>query len=314
MEIPITCKGVKANYKQEKMALGGPIKFSFILNENNNDYTISINQYIVRMIKIESSKEISTTDLYNVLLTLEKLLMLFEGHFININSLKFYDSNNDNDSSLVKVSEKFLVQRLHTFKSMDLCFLYNSQLVEYNISLSSKLFFDFEQLMNEIYTIHQTYLSAIQESWQYVDIRCAFLIELAESLVDLLKDRLNIFPELQPGKTGKNGTSLKMCLKSIIVTYGKDIFSKEMENDFEEILSCMVNTRVNVLHIRKNRKEPFLNGEECALYICKLSLLYRKILLIILGFSEEELSIKSKSYIHSLNKWNDILYKFLLKL
>lgn len=49
-----------------------------------------------------------------------------------------------------------------------------------------------------------------------------------------------------PNEKGK----LKPCLRTIINYYGKILFRNEIEFDLEKILSCLVNTRVNIMHIK----------------------------------------------------------------
>ena len=52
-----------------------------------------------------------------------------------------------------------------------------------------------------------------------------------------------------PNENGK----LKPCLRTIINCYGKILFRNEIEFDLEKILSCLVNTRVNIMHIKINQ-------------------------------------------------------------
>ena len=136
-----------------------------------------------------------------------------------------------------------------------------------------------------------------------VDVKCAFLIELAETLVEVLKVYTNSFQKLKPG----NGTSLRACVKALIKEYGEDIFEKE-------ILSTVINSRVRIMHIKRNQKIKYFNGNESVLYILKLSLLYRRILLNILGVEEQMYVDKLQKCVSRLNRWNDTLDKLLLRL
>ena len=120
----------------------------------------------------------------------------------------------------------------------------------------------------------------------------------------------NAFQKWKPGK----GTSLKVCVKALIEEYGKDIFEKEMEANGEGFLSTMINSRVRIMHIKRNQKNKYFNGNESVLYILKLSLLYRRILLDILGIEKQMYADKLQKCVTRLNRWNDTLDKLLLRL
>ena len=94
-------------------------------------------------------------------------------------------------------------------------------------------------------------------------MRIEFLIHLAETLVEVLKVYTNSFQKLKPG----NGTSLRACVKALIKEYGEDIFEKEMEANEKEFLSTVINSRVRIMHIKRNQKIKYFNGNESVLYI-----------------------------------------------
>ena len=141
-------------------------------------------------------------------------------------------------------------------------------------------------------------------------MRIEFLIHLAETLVEVLKVYTNSFQKLKPG----NGTSLRACVKALIKEYGEDIFEKEMEANEKEFLSTVINSRVRIMHIKRNQKIKYFNGNESVLYILKLSLLYRRILLDILGVDKQVYIDKLQKCVSRLNRWNDTLDKLLLRL
>lgn len=68
------------------------------------------------------------------------------------------------------------------------------------------------------------------------------------------------------------------------------------------------------MHIKRKQKGLYLNGSESVLYAQKMSLLYRIILLEILGIGAEMYKKNMKKLIDSLDKWNDVQEKFLFKL
>ena len=177
-------------------------------------------------------------------------------------------------------------------------------------SFLNDLYDKWEQLLEKLDIAHQMYLYAMGDTKITVDVKCAFLIELSETLVEVLKAYTNSFQKLKPG----NGTSLKACVKALIEEYGKDIFEREMEANEKEFLSTVINSRVRIMHIKRNQKIKYFDGNESVLYILKLSLLYRRILLDILGVEKQVYVDKLRKCVSRLNSWNDTLDKFLLRL
>ena len=155
------------------------------------------------------------------------------------------------------------------------------------------------------------YLYSLSNSGITVDVKCAFLIELAEPLVEIVKGHTNYFSTLIPGA---RGTTLKSCLDALITKYGVDIFEKELSNNSEQFLSAMVNSRVRIMHIKREQRGIYFNGNESVLYTLKMSLLYRRIIFEVLGISEINYRDNLLKCVSRLDKWNDVLEHFLLKL
>ena len=229
--------------------------------------------------------------------------MIFDGQFLNLENLEFTDSSDTEKSMLKSVGNNLMHQRLTYFKSADLVSYKVDKLLEFDEVLNTDLYDKWEQLLEELDIAHQMYLYAMGDTKITVDVKCAFLIELAETLVEVLKVYTNSFQKLKPG----NGTSLRACVKALIKEYGEDIFEKE-------ILSTVINSRVRIMHIKRNQKIKYFNGNESVLYILKLSLLYRRILLNILGVEEQMYVDKLQKCVSRLNRWNDTLDKLLLRL
>lgn len=128
-----------------------------------------------------------------------------------------------------------------------------------------------------------------------------FLVELSESLMEIIQSE-DIKLQRYPNENGK----LKPCLRTIINCYGKTLFRNEIEFDLEKILSCLVNTRVNIMHIKINQRKPALDGRESVLYAIKMSYLYRLVILEKLEINAilyEDNLIKRVGYIDG---WNGI--------
>lgn len=308
MEKLAKCKVLIGTYINDNIILGGPHVAEF--ETRDNKFFIKIEQCGYRKISIKALEETSVFELYGVFTKIERLLMIFDGQFLNLENLEFTDSSDTEKSMLKSVGNNLMHQRLSYFKSSDLVSYKVDKLLEFEEVLNSDLYDKWEQLLEELDIAHQMYLYAMGDTKITVDVKCAFLIELAETLVEVLKVYTNSFQKLKPG----NGTSLKACVKALIEEYGKDIFEREMEANEKEFLSTVINSRVRIMHIKRNQKIKYFDGNESVLYILKLSLLYRRILLEILGVEKQVYVDKLRKCVSRLNRWNDTLDKFLLRL
>ena len=128
-----------------------------------------------------------------------------------------------------------------------------------------------------------------------------------------IRDRANspLFESLNPGK---QGTSLRDCLRALITTYGSDIFENEINSCFETFLKSLVNSRVRIMHIKRNCSGSYLNGPESVLYSIKISFLYRIVLFNLLGISPSLYHENLISNIQRWNSWNDIMDNLLYRL
>ena len=308
MEKLAKCKVLIGTYINDNIILGGPHVAEF--ETRDNKFFIKIEQCGYRKISIKASEETSVFELYGVFTKIERLLMIFDGQFLNLENLEFTDSSDTEKSMLKSVGNNLMHQRLSYFKSSDLVSYKVDKLLEFEEVLNSDLYDKWEHLLEELDIAHQMYLYAMGDTKITVDVKCAFLIELAETLVEVLKVYTNSFQKLKPG----NGTSLRACVKALIEEYGKDIFERKMEANEKEFLSTVINSRVRIMHIKRNQKIKYFDGNESVLYILKLSLLYRRILLEILGVEKQVYVDKLRKCVSRLNRWNDTLDKFLLRL
>ena len=127
----------------------------------------------------------------------------------------------------------------------------------------------------------------------------------------MVKEHTKFFSSLTPGP---RGASLKNCLDALITKYGADIFSSELASDYERFLSAMVNSRVRIMHIKREQKGAFFNGNESVLYMLKMNLLYRRIMFEVLGIDEAIYKNSLLKCVSRLDEWNGILKGFLSKL
>ena len=264
------------------MLLGGPHIVEFDTTDEQK-FHIKIEQCGFRMIAITSDRDTSAFDLYAILTRIERLLMLLEGVFIPLSELKLSESDTANEKQLTSFQNNLIKGRLSYFSSADFCNYKVDKLLEFDTILTAELYSKWEQLLVELDLVHQVYLYFLSNSKITVDVKCAFLIELAEPLIEVVKEHTKFFSSLTPGP---RGASLKNCLDALITKYGADIFGSELASDYERFLFAMVNSRVRIMHIKREQKGVFFNGNESVLYMLKMNLLYRRIMFEVLGIDE----------------------------
>lgn len=255
--------------------------------------------------------DVSVFDLYALFSRIERLLMLFDGAFISLSEIQLSKSDTVDEKILHSCEEHFMKGRLSYFMSADFCNYSIEKMLGFDSIITADLYCKWENLLDELDVVHQMYLYSLSNSGMTVDIKCAFLIELAEPLVEIVKKHTNFYASLTPGA---RGTSLKNCLDALITKYGVDIFERELSNDYEKFLSALVNSRVRIMHIKREQKGVYFNGAESVLYALKMSLLYRRIMFEVLGIDEVNYRDNLKKCVSRLDKWNDTLDNFLIKL
>lgn len=98
------------------------------------------------------------------------------------------------------------------------------------------------------------------------------------------------------------------------MNYGAILFKKEIEYDIEKILTCLVNTRVNIMHIKIKQRIPKFDGSEATLYAMKMSYLYRLVILDLLKIDKEIYMDKLNTRVSSIDGWNDVQNKLFKRL
>ena len=301
MDKDIKCKRLEAIYRLENGLLRSASEFSFI--ERDAGIKIIITEYGIRKISLESEGYIKVFDLYSVLLSLERLLQVFDGVFIPLEKIEIIGDESREHYNSVAVHLK--KQRLNYFASSNLFSIDSDRIINFEMVLTSDVFQNWEKILDEMGVVNQMYLYAVSDCGFTNDVKCAFLIELSESLVEIV--------DIPKQKEDRDERTLKECLKAVIKNYGGDIFEKEIKN-LDRLLQYMVNLRVNIMHIKTKYRTPYLNGKEATFYMIKLSYLYRVIILNQLGISELLYRERLLHNIHLINNWGDILDSFLAKM
>lgn len=225
--------------------------------------------------------------------------MLFDGMFYPIEKIIFEDDREENTVKFSGIVEELLAKRLNFFESRDFCMNGFLSLLQFQDVLTEERFNKWINLRKQLDIAYSVFMYSLSNSKMPVDTNFAFLVELAEPFVELLKENRGFYQELSPG--GK-GTSLKNCISAIIGDFGKDIFSKEMNGDYKSFLRTTVDSRVHIMHIKKNHPRHFW-GKDCVRYSMKFSLLYRRILLDLLDVPYEAYIARLRHAVQVIDEW-----------
>lgn len=310
MEKAAQCTCLKASWGRDGIIFGGPKHVSFCI-EGSPKIQVIVEQELKRIITISADSEINASYLHSVFSRVERLLMLFGGSFFPLETLEFTGVTETPDHMLKAYAQHCLIGRLSYFESSDFCKCTVNKLIDFSDVLSGNLYCIWEDILGELDIVHQVFLYSSSNNGQPVDIKSAFLIELAEPIVEIIKDRKHYFSSLTPRE---RGTSLKNCLDALICKYGEDVFAAELSTNYDAFLQILVNSRVRIMHIKHAQRGYHFDGPESILYSAKMSLLYRKVIFELLGVEENKYVGSLTRCIRYWNQWNDILPKFELKL
>lgn len=304
----VLCKKLIATFQDEKLMLEGPKNIRINVADN---ITVDIEQLGIRVVTIVSENEISFRELYAIFTKIERLLMIFDGRFINLKELSFEESADGALEHLKSYAYNLMNSRLSYYNSADFCNYKLDKLIGFESVITSEIYGTWTELLDELDIVHQMFLYSVSDSKMPIDAKCAFLIELAEPLVEVVKVHTHLYSSLTPGE---RGTSLKMCVDALISKYGTLIFQKEIADNYDKFLQVVVNSRVRIMHIKRQQKGIYFDGPESVLYSQKMTLLYRIIIFEMLGIDTGLYQENICKLVNSLDTWNDVLDRFLIKL
>ena len=304
------CRSLVAIFKDEKLILDGPHELSFDIKKEKN-FHIKIEQFGIRKITITSDEDTYADDLYSLFLCIEKLLMLMDGTFIQLSKIQLSESDTTSENLLRCAEVKFMKERLSYYSSADFSNYCADKILEFSSIVTADLFSKWKDLLDELDIVHQMYLYSLSNSGITADVKCAFFVELAEPLIEIVKEYVNIRPSLA---ISISGTSLRNCLDALIQKFGRDIFESELSNNYDQFFFFFLNSRGRVMHMKRKQSRLHFNVTESILYCLKMSLLYRKIMFEILGISENTYRDNLLKRVSELNEWNNVLNKLLVKL
>lgn len=279
------------------------------LNFKFKNFNISIDQIGIRIITIIADKICECDKMYSTFCSLERLITLFEGQFLETKQISIYLDNDLETEACKQKAQKIMESRLKYCDTIDLLKHSKFKLLSIYDILNEQILSEWISLEKDLGIVNQIYLYSISSIGLPVDGKVANLIEMFESLAEIIKFRTQ---HLKNFKITRN-TTLCDCIKAVINLYGTNIFSKEIKKDLGKFSSVLVNTRVNIMHIKLKRRNPYLSGTESCLYIAKISLLYRTIVFDLLGINLQFYKSKVDTIVNDLNNWNNILNIFLTR-
>ena len=272
---------------------------------------VTIEQCYERTVCIKSDSPVAMAILWDEFATIEKLLMLMDGEFYSIKSVKFLSSDITDGDECDVYADECIARRLSYYKTDPVyCDILNG-FIKYDTVLNPELISKWHKLQDELDIVHNMALYNIADTGITHDVKCAYFIEIFEPLVEIIGIYDKFFPSLEPGE---RNTTLKMCVDAVISNYGKDIFAKEFSKKKDEFLKTLVNTRNRIMHIKTRQEKKYLSGTESVLYLVKLCHLYRIVILSLLGIDYELYRPAVIKSVDLWNKWEGVLDAFINRL
>lgn len=283
-------------------AFDGPIITDFEYIYREVTYRVKIEQNLKRELLIGTDKKVECIELFSMEAFLEQLLFLFDGRFYPIESVAMIDENEDPAIYQSKVDHYFN-NRLPIYSSIDLCRNQFMKLVDYKDVDFEAIIIEWSRISDELDIAFNMFLYCLSDIHMPIDCKISSIIEMAKPISEIIEKNDNSFHIDRKGK--RKNIELKTALKTIINTFGAEIFDKEINDNFQEFLRLLVNTRNKISHVKSLQDKECLDGVQCAFYVAKLSILYRKIIFILID-------IDNTLYIDNITKavkaWDDWYY------
>lgn len=286
---------------ENQLFLRGPVEVSFQAEYQGNPAKITIEQFALgRTVKVVFRNYVPHEYLDTLLYLTEQLLMIIEGSFLPLQDATYLDLSNGNQNDISVFNRQFKSNRLSYFVS-DKIASSSDVLLNYEDVLNEKLFAEWMSVCDVLKYANQIYLYFMGKSGLPVDLRVSFLIEMMEPISEMLVEK-NIIPVVDKGE-GRYAP-LRNCLKSVIDKYGQIIFWQELNSgNYEKFLTCTVNTRRNIMHVKNKRSVPSYDGKTSVAYIWKFSLMYQIIILDLIGVENSKYVNRLKKIADTIDQW-----------
>lgn len=283
----------------EKGFFSGPYEKEFTFIYNNMDYNISIEQSLKRTITITAKHEVITEEIMSVYYRVKNFLFLCDGQFFKVEQVI------DTGTS---VTTSFLRNEPNCYESADFMVGSKNELVCFAEVMSAERLQKWCDIKDSLDISFNTLLYWLSSVGITVDIKCAFTVE---SFIPLAETVNQQEPSFKLPFVSKNDSKLQKYLSTIIEYYGKEVFAKEKNEDIEKLIKILAHSRNRIAHMKTNDTQCFLDGAESVAYIMKLSLLYRVVLLNLIGIPKENYIGKLQDRVHEIDKWNNVIDDFL---
>lgn len=287
--------------KPKNGVLGEPKALKFSMHYGDVNYDLSIEQCVQRTITIASQSQVTYPDILKVYYSLETLLMILDGQFYPVVSA-FEDS--------IEITHSWQRRTLPSYNSADFMIGHGNVLAGFETVVNSERLLKWISLREELDIIHNMVLYCLSRVQMPKDMQCAFMAEAFEGLSELVSKRK---PEIVFNQAKKGESQLKINLLTFITNYGALIFQEETKNDARILAQILVDSRNRIAHIKSKQGRVYLDGAESVMYLKKLSLMYRIVLIELLEIDESVYLTRLSSQVKLINEL-DTMKKFLQKL
>lgn len=256
------------------------------LQDGNNQLQIDISlEGEIKDIHICCSEPMEIERLYHHVLNVRQFEYLFDGTFYETD--KYIVDGKDYTEELEGLEIGYLKCGKNVYK-INL----NLSDIEY-----AEMFNKWLAIEDEINLISQMVLYGKNAPNMPADLRLAMISQIYEPFAEYLESKNMISISAQSRtyvcencgfqKTKILHSTFYDCLNAIITKYGSTIFSTELKGQ-GDFISRIVATRVKVFHANKNKRNAY-GGFDSSIYSIKLELLYRYIILLIVGNEKDKL-------------------------
>lgn len=243
-----------------------------------------------KKIAIRCSEPIAFEKLFDYLCSVRKYEYLFDGTFYETEMCTLDGEN------ITEIIKKYEVGYFRCSKSS---YRIHLDLPDKNYT---KCFRSWLILEKQLSIINQMMLYADNVSGLTADLRLAMISQVYEPLAKFLEKKKIIKIQKESGTKKeiecdqcKNKLHVKIpgkktfasCLLAVFDYYGKPIFKTEYGRR-KRLIKHIVKTRNKVFHVNRKQKES-LKGYNSGFYVIKMELLYRYILLLLIGIEQKEL-------------------------
>lgn len=263
-------------------------------------YRVKIKQILKRELLIGTGEKVECIELFEMESFLEILLFLFDGRFYPIENAAMIDENEDPSIYQNKVNH-YYNNRPPIYKSIDICRHQFMKLVNFkDIDLTNTLL-EWVRISNELDIAFNMLLYCLSDIHMPVDCKISSIIEMVKPFGEIVENNNRSF-HIERNKHTKR-MDLRIALKTVIKTFGSEIFYKELNGNFKDFLDLLVNTRNKISHVKSLQDEACLDGVQCVFYIAKLSIMYRKIIFMLIGIDDTMYTDNIIKAVKALDNW-----------